>query len=554
MKNSLVIAARIVASALVVGSAGALAWWDFDTERTPILQGASSPAARHIQIEGARTDLACPGPPVLASLGDESNDSDNADNADDSNEPDGAPAGTFDPDYAPDTGDAAAWLHAVSLAASNPGTSDKDSNSTAPAPAELGPLAGKDESEPGETFELKGSGDVHNLMAQLNSPATLTATARAGAAQTPLVTGVRFGAATTGDLRGIAAAPCIPIAADQWLVGGETEAGSSAQLELMNPSQTPATVRYEVWGAAGSIKLVGSTTVLVPPGEHRSILLEGLAPGERRLAVRVQSSGARIGAAIQDVRTLGLTPGGVDYVTPAATPATTIAMPGIEIKDDDTGLLRIFVPGDEPGKVDVSLVGPTGDVAAADLRGVQVPGGAVSDISLAGLGAGTYTAIVESSVPLTGSALVASGAEGEERDFAWMPAVELDTVGVFALPAGIGAGSGGVGSGSADLGLEQSVVVAGVGVDAVARINLVTDGGDIVEADQLFVAAGESRSAKIPAVSGGDSVVGVLVESDEPVASGITMRAGALEPAGLAMLPATARSTLPSGIDVQFVP
>ncbi|MEK8228056.1 DUF5719 family protein [Oerskovia sp. M15] len=53
---------------------------------------------------------------------------------------------------------------------------------------------------------------------------------------------------TAGDLRGLAAASCTAPDISQWLVGGSTEVGSSAQLVLQNPGRTPATVRLSVWG------------------------------------------------------------------------------------------------------------------------------------------------------------------------------------------------------------------------------------------------------------------------------------------------------------------
>jgi len=44
----------------------------------------------------------------------------------------------------------------------------------------------------------------------------------------------------------------------------------------------------------------------------------------------------------------------------------------------------------------------------------------------------------------------------------------------------------------------------------------------------------------------------VLVESEQPVTAGLALRAPEIEPAGVALLPATPRSILPSGIDVQL--
>lgn len=511
MKKSLRIATASLTGVLVFGATGAVAWWDHQTPRTPILTGATSPGVEHVQAADARATLACPGPPALASLG-EGEDVD------------------FEPEYAPDTGDATSLVTAISLQTPPDG----------PAPTTLKALTAKGSPAPGAAFELSGSGAVHNGVFELTTPAQVTATPQEGAVNSPIVAALQFGVATAGDLRGFAAASCVPVAADHWLVGAQTEAGSSAELQLMNPSDTPASVRFEVWGAAGPIELVGNASMLVPPGEHRSILLEGLAPGERRLAVRVRASGARIGAAIQDVRTLGLEPGGVDYVTPSAAPSPIVAFPGLEIKDDDTALLRLFVPGEAPGEVDVRLIGPTGEIAADDLRGLAVSGGAVTDVPLAGVPAGTYTAIVEGTVPLTGSAFLATGAEATPRDIAWLPATPRDEYSVFALP-------------DSSISRAQTLVVAGVETDAVAQVYLATDAGELVATEQLFVAAGESRSTRIPASIDTDGVVGVVVEADQPVATGFIIRSEKIDGGAVSLLPPTPSSVLPGGVDVRLV-
>src|SRR5690625_7919418 len=98
-----------------------------------------------------------------------------------------------------------------------------------------------------------------------------------------------------------------------------------------------------------------------------------------------------------------------------------------------------------------------------------------------------------------------------------MPAVARDTTNVFALP-------------EAEVEVARTLVVAGVEEDAVAQISFLTDGGEIVDTDQLFVAAGEARNIRIPEQAGGgdeEGVEGVLVEHDEAVAAGREGRHGA---------------------------
>src|SRR5699024_12406299 len=52
------------------------------------------------------------------------------------------------------------------------------------------------------------------------------------------------------------------------------------------------------------------------------------------------------------------------YVAPSAPLSTEVSVPGIEIKDADESLLRLLIPGDDPGLVNIKLMGPDGEVAA----------------------------------------------------------------------------------------------------------------------------------------------------------------------------------------------
>ena len=127
--------------------------------------------------------------------------------------------------------------------------------------------------------------------------------------------------AEDGDLQGSAAAACQQPGNDLWLVGANTALGRSAVLNLTNASSTPATVSLDLFGAEGQIQAPGSRGLLVAPGSTRSIVLAGLAPGQERLGVRVRSTGGPVAAVIQQSVLRGLTPGGVDFITPGTAPS-----------------------------------------------------------------------------------------------------------------------------------------------------------------------------------------------------------------------------------------
>ncbi|MCB8794050.1 DUF5719 family protein, partial [Escherichia coli] len=133
-----------------------------------------------------------------------------------------------------------------------------------------------------------------------------------------------------GDLRGLAAASCQSPSNDVWLVGASTEVGRTAILTLGNSSATAATVNLDLYGGSGQIQSAGARGILIPPGTERSVVLAGLAPGQKNLAVRARSNGGAISAVIQQSALRGLVPGGVEFLTPVAAPDQAQVITGIQ--------------------------------------------------------------------------------------------------------------------------------------------------------------------------------------------------------------------------------
>ncbi|MGO1316823.1 MAG: DUF5719 family protein [Cellulomonadaceae bacterium] len=253
-----------------------------------------------------------------------------------------------------------------------------------------------------------------------------------------------------GDLRGLAAASCAVPSVEQWLVGGTTEVGTSTRLVLQNSAQTPASVRIDVWGGGGALDLQGPAVFTVPAGGQTTTLLEGLAPEERRLAVRVTSSGALISSYLQVNSLDGLTPVGVDFVAPADAPAARQVLSGLwvpasEVGDETGPVLRLLAPEAEQVTAEVTVLGPSGRVLLPGAEQVTVDG--VTDVSLAGLPAGQYTVVVDADAPVVASAEITrsanfpdSSADGE-RDVAVTPGRVLAEAdgdrGAVAVPADV---------------------------------------------------------------------------------------------------------------------
>lgn len=267
---------------------------------------------------------------------------------------------------------------------------------------------------------------------------------------------------TGGDLRGLTASACAQSTAVAWIVGGAADPGSSAQLRLTNPGTTPVTASVTVYGSVGRLSLPSNGQVTVAPGETRAVLLETAAGSDPRLAVSIEADGGTLAAALASEELDGETPAGVDIITPGAAPSTDLVVPGVVLVDpadqgqsegldgatsSDSPKVRVVNPSDQTATVKVSTVGPGGEEALSGATDLTVDPGAVFDVSLDGVPAGSYGVHITSDIPVAGAVqLVRSAGEYPEasgalvHDQAWAQATAVGTsqAGQLAVPRGGG--------------------------------------------------------------------------------------------------------------------
>jgi hypothetical protein len=249
---------------------------------------------------------------------------------------------------------------------------------------------------------------------------------------TPLrAAGATASVTTAGDLRGLAAASCTVPSTEHWLVGGDSETGSSAVLTVRNPSDRPAGVTLDVLGPTGPVPVGGQGAFTLAPGEDAAVRLDSLAPEQRRLAVRVQASGARVTASLQAQGIDGLLPSGTDVVEPGAAPTTALAVTGVVANGaaaDDPRAAELWLAApDDAGTARITVYGPAGPVTLRGAETVDLEPGVVTPVPLGGLEAGTYTVVVDADVPVVGAARFAvagrqpddSVLDGTPYDVAW---------------------------------------------------------------------------------------------------------------------------------------
>ncbi len=354
--------------------------------------------------------------------------------------------------------------------------------------------------------------------------------------------------AKDGDLQGSAAATCGQPSNDQWLAGASTTVGRTSVLALTNASSTPATVSLELFGAGGQVQAPGSRGLLVAPGTTRSVVLAGLAPNEPSLSVHVRSAGGPVASSIQQSVLRGLTPGGVDFISPGTAPAVRQVMTGVDIQDPagiaaltaqgaykDAGpALELTVPGASDAVVEVKLYGRDGQRALPSGGVITAKAGSTTEVSLAGVPAGQYTVAASSDVSFVAAARMGRGLQaGQPSDLAWAPsAVRLGSQHVVPVPKG---------------GLRQ-LVFGALDTRATITYSPITADGKVRAAATADIAGGTTATINIPDQAEGVDVVGYVVSASGDAAYGSVLvgQDGRNDVSSLAFLAAAAgQETVP---------
>jgi len=453
----------------------------------------------------------------------------------------GTEAGT-DAQFRPESATAATRVSAAVLSAGGvlPGSrlAHLDGTAAVDIAKDAGPAP-----TPGAPQELRAAVVADRTVDQVN-----VLSANAVANQNASAAGAMKYTATDGDLQGSAAATCVQPSNDQWLAGAGTTVGRTSILALTNASITPATVSLELFGSGGQIQAPGSRGLLVAPGTTRSVVLAGLAPNESQLSVHVRSAGGPVAASIQQSFLRGLTPGGVDYISPGTAPAVRQVMTGVDIQDPaglaaltaqpgyrDAGpALELTVPGASDAVVEIKLYGRDGQHALPSGGVITAKAGSTTEVSLAGVPAGQYTVAASSDVSFLAAARMSRGLQaGQASDVAWAAsAVRLGSQHVVPVPKG-----------------GQRQLVFGV-LDTRATITYapITADGKVRAAASADIAGGTTASISIPAQAEGADVVGYVVSASGDAAYGAVLvgQDGRNDVSSLAFLAAAAgQETVP---------
>ncbi|CAN5187224.1 hypothetical protein BH09ACT2_BH09ACT2_21650 [soil metagenome] len=264
------------------------------------------------------------------------------------------------------------------------------------------------------------------------APDLLTLPPRANTSAAPLLSGSQVQAVSSGDLVGLAAAECAEGSSDSWLVGGATDTGRTTLITLSNPSNVVATVNLSIFSETGPIVAAGTDGIVVPPGGQRVLSLAGFAPNITSPVVRVQSRGGQVVADLQQSIVRTLEPGGVDIVGTSAAPSTLTVIPGLVLSNgtavaarqaesgfgDLSAIIRLYVPGADSAKAEITIVPENGSEPAIPVRMVVQPG-IVTEVPLDSYPDGSYTVTIASDKPLVAGARTSTVGTAGQSDFAW---------------------------------------------------------------------------------------------------------------------------------------
>ena len=324
-----------------------------------------------------------------------------------------------------------------------------------------------------------------------------------------------FHSAAAGDLRGIAMNPCQRPSLDQWIVGSSAKVGVSNQLILANPGAKPVTVSVAAHAGIGKAELGADSTVVVPAGQTKRVLLDGSLSDQDRVAFHVTAQSGGVAVSMQSTLD-GYTPAGVSFVTPSQA-GRSLTVPGIRI-DDAAGAasLRIVNPNNSPVSVNISTFSEAGKKPLPGGEAVKVAPGAVLDLSLEGLPAGQTSVSVEASAPVAvGARSTSRKAEGAPTDDAW----------AAARPAAT--------SGSAVYGAAKARIVAVAGAQ---RANVVatpiSESGREMTPVRASIGPDAQGVLELP-----EGSVAVRYESNAPVSAAVATSAEVNEGVGIDWVP-----------------
>lgn len=221
--------------------------------------------------------------------------------------------------------------------------------------------------------------------------------------------GVFLAGVAEGDLLSLTAQTCTVPSRSLAFAAGATTVGEDTVLIISNPSDKPADVSVQIFGATGSL-LSSPATLTVGGSSTVSVLPGTWSPGADSPAILVTTDGSGVGAWLQTSALDGEVPLGLDAV-PGMTPETSVTLTGVSATREST--LRIGNLGPQRTEVTVSMLTEDGTEPLDGAQDLPVLAKSTVSVDLSGLPSDVHGIVVEGDQELV--AMVTEATAGESH-------------------------------------------------------------------------------------------------------------------------------------------
>ena len=242
----------------------------------------------------------------------------------------------------------------------------------------------------------------------------------------------------SGDQRSLGGTACGQPGAEFWIMAGGGAPGRQERLILTNPGGNAVTVDVTLHGLKGAVSSPNGKAIMVPAHGRTAFLLDSINSDLDSPVVHLVADGGVVGAVVNDLWLDGARAGGSDDAAPTAAPSRDQVIPAVAV--DGRAVLRVAVPGRDEAVVQARVLTAQGPRALPAGGVIRVDGGAVRDIDVSALPAGTVGLQVRADVPIVAAAVVTRAAPDKPGDFAWTASTPPIT-GVAGMPLANPAGA-----------------------------------------------------------------------------------------------------------------
>lgn len=298
--------------------------------------------------------------------------------------------------------------------------------------------------------------------------------------------------ASTGDVRGLAAAGCTAsLSQARFLLPG-TQVGRTAALEVANPSDKSTVIEVRLWGAAhsGEIRPAANSQVSLAAHASTSISLPALTGHQDAVLVEARSTSVAVHMLVGTSAAQGLTPKGVEFAG-----NITAMRNGVLAGLSQGSSARLLLFSSASAHVEGGWLTESGRAEARNLSaGTVLPGGRVVSVDLGSVPETVHALWFRSDAPVYAQIVqTVSGQDGQE-DYSLIRPQGGRRISAIALPEGL----------SADV-----VVANDSGAAVRVRLRAVSSDGSLSEGRTVRIPARSSIRQEASAL-GGSSVSGVV--------------------------------------------